>query len=95
MATATMHTHDLIDVEIRYPAGHSYEFAWAYSPGVVCLNCGVAEVYTEHSEGDYYVGPTSVCLACCATFTFQGGDVCDYWPTAQVIRQLRDARGLP
>lgn len=95
MATKDLHAPSVIDVEIHYPAGHSYEFQYAYSPGVFCVNCGTAEVYTEQGEGDYYVGPTSVCLACYATFTFQGGDVCQYWPTAQVICQLREARGLP
>ena len=29
-----------------------------------CVNCGAKDVWVEDGEGDYYVGPDYICLAC-------------------------------
>lgn len=34
-----------------------------------CPECGKQTVYVENSEGDYYVGPTHLCVSCDSNFT--------------------------
>jgi ribosomal protein L37AE/L43A len=34
-----------------------------------CPDCGASPVYVEPGEGDYYAGPTYICVACEAQFT--------------------------
>jgi hypothetical protein len=36
-----------------------------------CLSCGEKTTYTEHLDGDYYVGPSSYCISCHSRFTYQ------------------------
>jgi ssDNA-binding Zn-finger/Zn-ribbon topoisomerase 1 len=34
-----------------------------------CPECGKQTVYVENSEGDYYEGPTNLCVSCDSNFT--------------------------
>jgi hypothetical protein len=38
-----------------------------------CPYCGVAPVYVESGDGDYYVGPKYICVACAGAWTLQDG----------------------
>lgn len=34
-----------------------------------CPNCGKKEVWSDHGAGDYYEGPTFLCVSCETAFT--------------------------
>lgn len=40
---------------------------WKREPTTFCPCCGEQQVWVEDSAGDYYVGPTYLCVACGAT----------------------------
>ena len=54
---------------VLYKAGHSYNERWDYDEEMFCPNCGVKGIWFEWGEGDYYLGPTHICLACNAEFS--------------------------
>jgi len=57
-----------INVVVKYPAGHTYIFEY-YKSELYCPNCGEKTVWIEQGEGDYYEGPTHVCISCLEYFS--------------------------
>ncbi len=52
-----------VRVDVHYRAGHSSSEVWELLE-IYCPECGKKRVWRETSEGDYYVGPTYLCVAC-------------------------------
>lgn len=57
-----------VSLDVRYALGHSYPETWEWTT-FHCPNCGRQEVWREHGEGDYYQGPSHLCIACPYEFT--------------------------
>lgn len=62
-----------IEVEIKYPAGHSYPEVYEKTD-LYCPGCGDQEVWHEQGMGDFYVGTIFLCASCKADWTMQGPD---------------------
>ena len=56
-----------VDMTIRYELGHSYEETWIQT-NYHCPYCGYDQVWVEDHSGDYYTGPTHLCVACTSAF---------------------------
>ena len=48
---------------------HKYKEVWEPDGVPFCPHCGQPDVWVECSEGDYYEGPTFLCLMCGTSFT--------------------------
>jgi hypothetical protein len=53
-----------------YPPTHYYEHEYEET-SLFCPQCGKRAVWSETGAGDYYCGPTHVCLECSNSFTIQ------------------------
>ena len=59
-------------VTLIYDAGHSYIETFEHDTVLFCPHCGLNGVWIECSEGDYYQGPTFICVECGTSFTMPG-----------------------
>lgn len=57
---------------------------------VFCPNCGEKKVWSENSEGDYYIGPTYLCIGCNFAFHLPSSGETTEKAYLSVITQLRD-----
>ena len=78
-----------IKTTVKYPAGHSYSFQYILAD-CYCPECGSGNdaVWVEDDMGDYYQGPTFVCVDCSSSFTMPYcGDATEM--DLQVIDQIK------
>lgn len=56
-----------VKLDVKYSLGHSYPERWKRDT-YYCPNCGKQNVWSEQGEGDYYYGPSSLCVDCGFSF---------------------------
>jgi transposase-like protein len=61
-----------VRLDVHYELGHTYQERWDRTR-LHCPQCGLTEVWVEFGEGDYYAGPSHLCVACGASFNLPGG----------------------
>lgn len=61
-------------VTLEFENSHHYIKEYLQcSDAKFCPQCGVEGLlWTENSEGDYYLGPSTICTNCAHSFTIQG-----------------------
>lgn len=60
-----------VEVTVRYRRGHT--LTRPYVPAdMFCPSCAGRTVWVEDGQGDYYQGPTHVCVSCGCEFCIQG-----------------------
>ena len=52
---------------------HHYWREYDHDEALFCPHCGEKTVYVEQGAGDYYVGPTHLCVSCHFSFSLPGG----------------------
>lgn len=81
-----------IQVEIKYKLGHTYKFKYDETDSH-CPNCGNKSVWVEHGEGDFYCGPTYLCISCNYAFYIPIEKKAEY-TEQQAIDQIKKELGL-
>lgn len=78
---------EIVTVTVKYPAGHSYDFAYARTRWH-CPFCGKVEVFAHDTMTD---GEHSVCLACGEDFYWSAGAGSGEDKTRQIVEQIKAA----
>jgi hypothetical protein len=79
--------------DVKYEAGHTYRETWTHNKDIHCPACGKRTIWTEQSDGDYYQGPSSICISpgCGATFTMPSFSILQSNEDKQRLDALRAA----
>jgi len=79
----------MIEIEVKYEAGHSYKENWDVENNVHCPACGKKPVWLNQGEGDYYEGAEYLCIACGTSFTLPTFNKDMNWQKEQRLEAIR------
>jgi hypothetical protein len=88
-------TIDKLTVLNEYPGSHHYFETYEREPDMYCPRCGTKGSLWTALDGDYYAGPTSVCVSCASEGHLRGGMSSIKEPNMHVqLRQLIDGKAM-